>query len=77
MTIFVGKILYGCIMKMEINQLRIGNWVKPKNSSGIESNEGTVFCINGYLVSVSTNKKDVYKRQLVWFGFHMNMCCTR
>ena len=38
MTIFVGIILYGCIMKMEINQLRIGNWVKPKNGSGIESN---------------------------------------
>ena len=56
MTIFRRKILYGCIMKMEINQLRIGNWVKPKYSSGIESNEGTVFCINGYLVSVSTNK---------------------
>lgn len=43
-------------MELKINQLRIGNWVKPNNSSGIESNEGTVFSINNHLVSVSPNR---------------------
>lgn len=41
---------------MENNEFRLGNWVKPQNDSGKESNEGEVFSVNAHLVSVVQNK---------------------
>ncbi len=40
---------------IEIKELRIGNYVWPKNDSGRESKIGTIFAIDRYLVSVNDN----------------------
>lgn len=41
---------------IDVKELRIGNYVQPKNDSGIEGKIGTVFAIGSYLVSVNDNK---------------------
>jgi hypothetical protein len=40
---------------IDIKELRIGNYVFPKNSSGAKSVKGVVFAIDDYLVSVEGN----------------------
>lgn len=40
---------------IDVKELRIGNYVFPKNDSGKESVIGEVFAINNYLVSVKGN----------------------
>lgn len=40
---------------IDIKELRIGNYVFPKNSSGADSVKGIVFSLNDYLVSVKGN----------------------
>lgn len=40
---------------IDVKELRIGNYVFPKNNSGKESVIGEVFAINDYLVSVKGN----------------------
>ena len=40
---------------IDVKELRIGNYVFPKNSSGAKSVEGKIFAIDDYLVSVKGN----------------------
>lgn len=40
---------------INVKELRIGNYVQPKNNSGRESRIGAVFAINNYGVSVEGN----------------------
>lgn len=40
---------------IDVKELRIGNYVQPKNNSGREAKIGTVFAIGSYLVSVNGN----------------------
>lgn len=40
---------------IDIKELRIGNYVQPKNDSGREAKIGAVFAIGNYLVSVNDN----------------------
>ena len=37
---------------IDVKELRIGNYVFPKNDSGKESVIGEIFAINDYLVSI-------------------------
>lgn len=44
---------------INIRELRVGNYIIPKNDSGTKSKIGTIFAIYDYFVSVSGNlKKD-------------------
>lgn len=43
------------MIMIDVKELRIGNYVRPKNDNGRESKIGTVFAINNYLVSVNDN----------------------
>lgn len=40
---------------IDIKELRIGNYVQPRNDSGREAKIGTVFAIGNYHVSVNDN----------------------
>ena len=40
---------------IDVKELRIGNYVFPKNDSGKESVIGEIFAINDYLVSIKGN----------------------
>ena len=40
---------------IDVKELRIGNYVFPKNDSGKESVIGEIFAINDYLVSIKRN----------------------
>lgn len=40
---------------IDVKELRIGNYVFPKNDSGKETVIGEIFAINNYLVSIKGN----------------------
>lgn len=49
---------------IEVKELRIGNYVQPKNNSGKEATIGTVFAIGSYLVSVNGNNNQYDYHQI-------------
>lgn len=49
---------------IEVKELRIGNYVQPKNNSGKEATVGTVFAIGSYLVSVNGNNNQYDYHQI-------------
>lgn len=52
------------MIMIEVKELRIGNYVQPKNNSGKEATVGTVFAIGSYLVSVNGNNNQYDYHQI-------------
>lgn len=45
---------------IDVKELRIGNYVFPKNDSGKETVIGEIFAINNYLVIISNSFKNTH-----------------
>ena len=45
---------------IDVKELRIGNYVFPKNDSGKETVIGEIFAINNYLISILNHLKNIH-----------------